>query len=237
MLAMLKVLLLPGMDGTGTLFGPLIDELGPEFDLETVPYPTDQALSYAELEPIVRSAFPESQPFVLVAESFSTPLAVLCAANRPSNLKGLILCAGFVGSPVGGWRRSVGSRLAPVVFRRPMPDIAAKWFLAGSNVTPELLAAIRSAISSVKPDVLVQRVRAILACDARAELAQVSVPILYLQAAGDRLVGRSRLEEIRQIRPQVTVERIAGPHLLLQRVPKQSAATIKAWLLTHLPEF
>jgi pimeloyl-ACP methyl ester carboxylesterase len=227
---MLKVFLLPGMDGTGELFGPLVEQLATGFDLKAVAYATDEALSYTELEPIVRSTFPESEPFVLLAESFSSPLAVMCAARHPQNMKGLILCAGFVSSPVRGWRRFVCSRLAPVLLRRRMPDLAAIWFLAGSNAPPELLAAIRSAISSVDPKVLVYRVRTILQCDARAELTSIQVPILYLQAKRDRLVGLSCLEEIRRIKPEVEVAPIDGPHLILQREPGQSAAAIRAFI-------
>jgi pimeloyl-ACP methyl ester carboxylesterase len=82
----------------------------------------------------------------------------------------------------------------------------------------------------VKPEVLKQRVRTILACDARAELAKVQVPILYLQATRDRLVGPFCPENIRHIEPQTEVVRIAGPHLILQRQPEQSAAAIRAFM-------
>jgi pimeloyl-ACP methyl ester carboxylesterase len=227
-----KLILLPGMDGTGKLFEPLTNQFDSTSDIEVVEYPADQSLSYPDLINLVRSAIPQSEPFVLLAESFSSPLAVMCAASGPSNLKGLILCAGFVSSTVYGWRQSIYSRLASLILKRTPPDIVIRSFLVGPNASTALLAAIRSAISSVDSKVLAHRLRTILTCDARAYLAKVQVPMLYLQATQDRLVGPSCLEEIRHIKPQMTVEQIGGPHLLLQQEPEKSAAAIKAWLHT-----
>jgi hypothetical protein len=227
---MLKLILLPGMDGTGKLFEPLTTHLNSSFEIEAVEYPTDQCLTYPELERMIQSSIPASQPFAILAESFSTPLAVMCAARNPPNLKGLILCAGFVSSPVRGLRRSLYSCLAPIVLNRTPPNTVIRTFLAGPNAPPELLTAIQSAISSVDRKVLLYRLRTILTCDARPELAKVTVPILYLQAKQDRLINPSCLDEIRRIKPSLTVEQLTGPHLLLQRKPEQSAAAIEAWL-------
>jgi pimeloyl-ACP methyl ester carboxylesterase len=163
---------------------------------------------------------------VLLAESYSSPLAVQFAATNPPNLKALILCTGFVTSPVRGWRRFTASFLTSILFRLPLPAIFANYFLLGPDPPKGLLAAVRSALSTVKPAVLSARLRAILNCDARAELACISVPILYLQATQDRLIPASSLEEMQHIKPQVTVAKIPGPHLLLQREPETAAQSI-----------
>jgi pimeloyl-ACP methyl ester carboxylesterase len=78
----------------------------------------------------------------------------------------------------------------------------------------------------MSPEVFSSRLRSISSCDARAELARVSVPALYLQAANDRVVPARCLDEILAIRPDVTVARIDGPHLLLQREPRQAAEIV-----------
>jgi pimeloyl-ACP methyl ester carboxylesterase len=59
-----------------------------------------------------------------------------------------------------------------------------------------------------------------------ADLSRVAVPILYLQAKQDRLVGASSLEDIRRIKPHVKVETIDGPHLLIQREPRLTAELV-----------
>jgi pimeloyl-[acyl-carrier protein] methyl ester esterase len=227
---MIKLILLPGMDGSGKLFGPLIERVGTEFDVEVIPYPTDQSLSYSELRHLVQAVLPTAEPFVLMAESFSSPLAIQCAAQRPQNLKAVILCVGFVSSPVRGWRRFLYSRMAPILLKRTLPNFAIRFFLAGTNATPTLLTEIRSVISLVKPEVLVHRLRSVLTCDARTDLSRIDVPILYLQAAHDRLVGQSCLGVIRRANPGVIVEKIEGPHLLLRLEPVRVAEAVKAFI-------
>jgi len=199
----------------------------------TVRYPTERCLSYSELENFVRAVCPTSGPFMLLAESFSTPLAIQYAAANPENLVGLVLCAGFATSPVRGWRQLLGRLLAPLLFRIPLPNLAAKLWLVGPNASPSLLAAVRSAVSSVRSKVLAARLRAVLGCDVRAELGQVVVPVLYIQASQDRLVRASCLEELRRIKPQIAVAVLDGPHLLLQRGPRR-AAEVVAVFAQHL---
>jgi pimeloyl-[acyl-carrier protein] methyl ester esterase len=217
------LVLLPGMDGTGDLFSDFVRALPEDFQAEVVRYPGDRFLSYTELMGIVRLAVPADGLFVLVAESFSTPLAVQYAATHPPNLIALVICAGFVTSPIRGWRRWVCSLLAPILFRLPLPGFVASRLLLGPDAPQPVVAAVLAAIASVKPSVLAARLGAVLTCDARAELAQVNVPLLYLQARHDRLVPDSCLGEMLQIKPNIEVASESGPHLLLQRKPQECA--------------
>jgi len=221
---------MPGMDGTGELFADFVNALPEAFQTVIVRYPADRFLPYAELAGLVRESCPVSEPFVLVAESFSTPLAIQYAAANPSNLAALVLCAGFASSPVQGWRRLLASLCAPIVFHIPLPKFLAEYWLVGQDAPASLLKAFQAAISSVKSGVLAARLREVLDCDALAELDQITVPILYLQARQDRLVAAWCLEEIRQIKPQAAVATIEGPHLLLQRETHQAAAVISEFL-------
>jgi len=98
----LTLILLPGMDGTGELFERFLNVLPAWIHPKVVRYPSCQALSYTDLLALVRSTLPASEPFVVLAESFSTPIAIRLAAEGPPNLKALIICAGFIESPVRG---------------------------------------------------------------------------------------------------------------------------------------
>lgn len=222
----LRLVLLPGMDGTGDLFGDFVAALPSSVEAETVRYPAGDCLSYAELEPLVRAALPVSEPFLLVAESFSTPLAIRCAASSPKNLKGLVLCAGFATSPVRGWRRWVYALLAPILFRIKLSKTAARLFLVGKGAPDTLVAAVMAAVSSVQPKVLSGRLSEVLDCDVRGELRRVVVPILYIRAKQDRLVPASHLDEVRQIEPKVVEAAIDGPHLLFQSKPQKTAEIV-----------
>lgn len=72
----LKLLLLPGMDGTGRLFVPFIEQLPPDAWTKVVSYPADRILGYDALLPLIERQIEPSVRHVVLAESFSGPLAV-----------------------------------------------------------------------------------------------------------------------------------------------------------------
>lgn len=108
---MTSIVLLPGLDGTGELFAPLVAAWGDRFRTQVVSYPRAERLGYAALADRVRALLPLHEDYVLLAESFSGPLGVMLAAERPQRLRGLVLCATFARSPLpllrwmAPWRR------------------------------------------------------------------------------------------------------------------------------------
>ena len=95
----ISLVLLPGLDGTGKLFDPLISNLPDWIQPIVVSYPMDKPYGYDELKTIVSSAYPINKDFVILGESFSGPLAVMSAGEKPKGLKGIILCSSFVKKP------------------------------------------------------------------------------------------------------------------------------------------
>jgi pimeloyl-ACP methyl ester carboxylesterase len=221
-----RLVLLPGMHGTDELFPAFVNAMPGPKHIERLNYSNRPSSTYRQLLGIIQSSVSASDPYFLLAESFSTPVAIQLAATNPNNLKGLILCAGFASSPLTGPGRIAASLLAPLLFRLPVFEFAVNRFLIGPNPPKSLQASVRAAVSSVEPTVLTARLRAVLSCDAREALRHVAVPILYIQATRDELVSPSCLEEIRRVRPEVGVAQIDGPHLILQREPKQSADAV-----------
>ena len=219
-------MLLPGMDGTGTLFTSLIAALPSGIQATVLQYPTDIVQSQEQLLQFLESSLAVSDPFVLVAESFSTPLAIKWAATGRANLKGLVICAGFAASPVQGWLRRLGLLLSPVCFLVRPPDIAIRSFLVGSGAPDTLVAAVKGAIGSVRPRVLAHRLRLTLRCDYLSALAEVRSPILFLQPTQYKILSSLCLQEMRDMKPKAAVEAIPGPHLLLQASAQQSAEVI-----------
>ena len=226
----MRLILLPGMDGTGDLFSDFVSALPSWVHAQVVRYPTDSKLSLAQLHRVVLSALPDSEPFVLMAESFSSPIAVRIAAKAPDNLRGLVICAGFVSSPVQGIIRLALLLMSPILFRLKPRNSMIRGLLLSESASPALVGRVRAAISSVSRDVMADRMHAVLACDAKADLPGVSVPILYIAAAEDRLVRRSSIEAIKKIRPDVSVARIGGPHLIVQAEPQKIALALLDFL-------
>ena len=145
------LVLLPGLDGTGNLFARFVFALTPCLEARIVRYPTDRSLSYADLFSFVLDAIPQSQPFVLLAESFSTPLAVRLAATNPASLKGLVICAGFIKSPLRGWMRYMTSFVQPPLFRIPPPRFLLERFLIGPQAPRALRDEVRRTCDQCLP--------------------------------------------------------------------------------------
>jgi pimeloyl-ACP methyl ester carboxylesterase len=217
------------MDGTGQLYSRLMKALPKAWRMTVLAYPTDAIEGYGELLQRVQLQVPE-HPFVLVAESYSVPLAIRLAATHPEHLKGVVLCAGFASSPVVGWKRLAARLIDPVLFRLPLSGWVLQRFLIGEGADRALMDGVRSAISSVLPSVLEARLREILDCDVLADLPQVDVPLLNLQASRDRLVRDESLTAMRRNRDDLIVQKIDGPHLLFQREPEQSANAIERFI-------
>ncbi len=216
---------LPGLDGTGTLFDDFLAELSPGWDRIVVRYPPDRS-SYDDLVPIVQAAMPEWPRVILIAESFSTPIAIRVAASAEGNLKGLVLCAGFASSPLRGIRRFIASNFAPLMFKRELNESAAKLFLAGSDAPKDLIGAVREAVKTVPPEVLARRLEQVLSCDVREDLPNIYMPILCVSAKRDRLVGAACSAEILRLSQDASLVEIDGPHLILQREPRQCAEVV-----------
>ena len=225
-----RLVLLPGLDGTGQLFASFLAALPNTFAGTTVAYPTNEFLSYADLLPFVRLAVPEDEPFVLLAESFSAPIAVEYAASNPRNLAGLVIVAGFVHQPIGGWSLAAKVIANAWFFKLGVPRWVLEQVLIGRDAPAALVEKFHQALWSVSPAVLSGRVHEAVNCDVRLQLARIRTPLKYVQAAHDHLLSNSCVTEIKRIRPDISLALVDGPHLLLQREPQNVADVVSAFV-------
>jgi pimeloyl-ACP methyl ester carboxylesterase len=221
----MHLLLLPGMDGTGRLFAPLVEVLPPSLQPVIVAYPGDRPLDYAQLLPLVEASIPPTD-FLVLGESFSGPLAVMLAADKPPGLRGIILCASFVRHPMPLRLSLLRYLIHPLLFRLA-PMLLIRRVLLGSYQATPLAEQLRQAIAQVSPAVLAARARAILSVDVGRQLQSCPAGVLYLQASQDRLVWPGSLAYICRMYPAVEVASLPGPHLLLQTAPREAAQVIE----------
>jgi hypothetical protein len=85
-------------------------------------------------------------------------------------------------------------------------------------------------VAAVSPDVLAHRSAEALRVDARAALADVDVPILFLAPTRDRLIRTDAHADVVAIRPDTEVASLEAPHMILQRCPHASLARIEEFL-------
>jgi pimeloyl-[acyl-carrier protein] methyl ester esterase len=222
---MTRLVLLPGMDGTGDLFHPFVDAVG--MKTQIVRYPTSQPLNYRELERLVSSELPSDEPYVLLGESFSGPIAISIAATRPPLLCGVVLCCSFTRNPRPGLAPLRG--LVNWLPGRP-PLAPLDWFLAGRFGTPQLREALARSLAQVSPAALRARMTAVIGVDVGPVLPSISVPLLYLRATEDRVVPASASEVMLKEVPRAEVVDLVAPHFLLQTVPKEAAAAVNQFV-------
>ncbi len=219
------LVLLPGLDGTGELFQPLVEKLPKTIQPIVVRYPSHEPLDYLALTSLVLRELPSNSQFVLLGESFSGPVAVLAASRRPEGLLGLILSASFVSAP-RRWPAALAT-FAPI-------HLGARLFgpraLMGRRKSRSLAKRMGDVLAQVPGRVLRARLRAAAQADVTAELAALDIPTLYLQASEDTLVPKSAAELYARFAARGKVEVISGPHFLLQCVPSDAVRSIEQFI-------
>ncbi|CAK8713820.1 Pimeloyl-ACP methyl ester carboxylesterase [Candidatus Electrothrix laxa] len=217
----MQIILLPGMDGTGILFRPFVQELAQHISedifqkitVQVISYPCDQKLSYGELIDYVRSRLPAEEEVILVAESFSGPIGYALAAEQPNMIQAVIFVATFL-SPPKGLVWMMPSHLMALVMKIPLPAFLLKQILFEQNVTDETVILFKDALRKVKRTVLATRMDEIT--NLHLEKQVLEIPCSYIRAKNDRLISGSHVDEFRSIAPQLTVSEISGPHFIMQ---------------------
>jgi pimeloyl-ACP methyl ester carboxylesterase len=222
----MRVVLLPGLDGTGDLFAELVRETPAGFAATVIPYPPAEPLGYPELAALVERQLPRDEPFLLLGESFSGPVAIRVAAREPAGLRGLILCNTFAVHPAWSGFRYMPWRLA---FSFPIPSYKVAFYLVGRREARRWVKPVRDANRRVSARVHAHRMRSVLSEDVRDMLGAVRVPVLYIRGTRDRLVRSGCLRRIRAAKPDIEVAEIDAPHLVLQLQPRASWQAITSF--------
>lgn len=222
---MTELVVLPGLDATGTLHDEFLNLARTQFDaVRVMAYPRDQRLDYTGLEAWVRERLPTRASFVLLGESFSGPIALAIAASPPAMLRGLVLTTTFACFPV-----PVLSSLAPLIANAPLPKPPMRLLsplLLGRWTTSELESRLGAALKMVPTSVLRFRAALALRADVSSLLSKISLPVLYIRATEDRLLSQACGDQILSMIPRSVGHAVPGPHLLLQAAPQECARAV-----------
>lgn len=220
----MKLILLPGMDGTGMLFEPLLNEIG-DLDTEVIRLPNTGAQDYSSLAEHVARVIGDRE-CVLLAESYSGGIAEALVTNHNLNIRYIIFVASFLSSP-----SRVLSRLAAVLPLKALvaipllAPIALKAFLLGWSASPTSIALFRKAMAAVDSRVLSMRLRQIAKYRRAGTTAEIGAT--YIRPEGDLLVS-DRSREFTAAFPNLRIVEVAGPHFVLQVEPEACAKAILA---------
>ena len=226
--AMPTFVLLPGLHGTDDLYADLAHALAPQGRSIAIGYPVDRALGYPELVARVLADWPGDGDVVLVAESFSGPVALMVAAQRPRGLRAVVLSATFAHRP-SVWLHPL-RHVLPFASKRWMPVSLATALMLGRAATPAWRATIARILDRVADATLRARAVAAFDVDVRGLIPTIGVPLLYLRARHDRLIDARHGDDIVARASEARLVDIDAPHLVLQVAPQAAAAAIDDFL-------
>ena len=226
-----RLVLLPGLDGTDHMYRTALLRAPASLRVTVQSYPSDAASGYDKLQDSLRPQLPDGEPFHLIGDSFAGPLALRLAASGLPGLRGVVLLASFV-RPPGWWPVRILGRLLPWrwIFAVRAPAWALRATMVGWRCGDSAIGAARAAQRQAGPAAMARRLRAALTVDATDALRRCPVPILYLRAARDRVVGPRCLREILTIRPDVVHVRIESSHVLLSCAPEETWREIERFV-------
>ncbi|MDV6332882.1 alpha/beta hydrolase [Asticcacaulis sp. 201] len=223
-------LLLPGTDGTGYFSTRFAAALSPHLETRILSYPANEAMDYARLCEYLLPDVPADRNYILIAESFSGPLAILLAgmASHPPDV--LILTATFAVKP---WPR-MAPLLRLCLFLTGRVKVPA-WVIAImllSQKTKFMAKDILSSLQTIDPNVLRTRLNAVLDCDVRPQLAALDMPIMYIRGRRDRLIPKKCADDMTAINRHITVVEVDAPHFVLQDDPSHLVSDV-IWPFIH----
>ena len=156
----MKVVLLPGLDGTGLLFKPFIEALPKNIETLVISYPENKKQNYSELVSFVITQLPE-EDYILVGESFSGNIAYHIALSKPKHLKSIIFVASFLSSPRPLLLSLLNFLPSKILFFVPPPKLIIKSFMLGASTKNNIIQLFLEALKQVSPDVLSFRLKEI----------------------------------------------------------------------------
>jgi pimeloyl-ACP methyl ester carboxylesterase len=218
------MILMPGFDGTGEMFGPLTAALSPDHPTTVIRYRHER--TFADYVDTVSAALPE-QGATLIAESFSGPIALAVMARHPGKIQRAVLCATFVESPFLSLTKL--ARFVPTavfslrIGRRAMLER----FCLDDRCEPALMDQALAVVRSMPATTVAARLSVLAELQVRTLCRNIRTPVLILRATGDRLVSPSRYNQLIESLPDATVRDVEGPHLLLQSRPRECARLIE----------
>lgn len=219
----MRLVLLPGMNGSSALFGPLLDALA-DVDCQVLSLPAKGPQDYHSLS---EALYPQlgGTPFVLLGESFSGPLAYQLALRQPTGLRGVIFAASFLTRP---------NTALPLLRHLPMPQALAtqpkllRALCLGKAANEDMLQRVQREIRRLDQTLLRTRLKTLAALQAPAQA--LDLPCLQLWPQQDRLVANTAAERLPQFCHDIRQIRLDGPHFILQTRAKVCAQAIAGFM-------
>lgn len=237
----IKALLLPGLDGTGKLLDDFAQAAPSKMICEIVRYEKH----FTTLDDFVTVAalkLRTETKTVVIAESFSGPIATQLASRFPERIAAIVFAASFVEPPYGSLLRLIRAfpKLAlnnlisdnltsdnltfgNLIFRRWL----VKHCCLNGVQDKSLIDKALTVVESLDADVIRRRVALLSRVES---VSSSAIPVLDFQATHDRALSRTATTSVAQTFPNATTVKFDAPHFLLLAQPVQCWIEIEKYL-------
>lgn len=226
------LVLLPGLDGTGELFHDLITELNDNLNIVTVSYSQEETIE--DYLSSINEKIGHNEQVILLAESFSGPIALHFITNHPEKIKCCIFSASFSKTPFLSVCKTAAFLPNWFFKNTSFQKFAIKHYCYGKYFTPSLGERTQKVINKISSTSIKQRLLLLSKQQSHNLIKDknhnIVMPCLYLQADKDRIVRKFLSNALCKALPNINKKTINGPHLLLQTKPKESAKAILSFV-------
>lgn len=211
----MKIILLPGLDGTGLLFKGLLEALPDDLEVDVICLNDLSARTYSE-QAIELAAQYVGTDVVLVAESYSGRLAYEWCGVSNAAVRGVVFLASFVSAP------SLISRLAgylPLLLLKPYRlnrYLVNRVGFAGAGA-PERIDQVFESLRCTDKHKLKQRLKNISQLNTPSK--RHNTPSVYIRPNHDYLVANKALVAVTSAFNDMTLVRASGGHFIAQSSP------------------
>lgn len=209
------VVLLPGLHGSTALYDAFVALAPPWARCVPVALPTLGDQSIPGLADTLEAELRHLEGFVLVAESYSGPIAARLAARLRGEVALLVLCNPLVelsaGLPAG--------LAATAASWRGMPAWSAAAVLSDGDRT--LGRAALEGIRALPRGILEARLAAAFAATSDELAPLLAPPLLVVLGTRDRLVSPEWIRALVRDAPFATLVELDAPHLVVQSKPRE----------------
>ncbi len=222
------IVLLPGLDGTGRLFEPLFPYIGDLPEHQVVSYQnTPQNLD--EIAGDVEACLPKDRPVLLIAESFSSLVALRLLERGKLQMAGILFFAGFARAPCP-LLINIARFVPPLLIKVFAGNrFFAKLFFLTNKMPLNVLNLYLDVVRGIPADVFKIRLR-ILHEAKKPPALKTKVPFGLLRVRNDLLVSNRATEDLSALCDDLFLREADGTHFFMQTRPEESALMIREFL-------
>lgn len=218
----MKIILLPGLDGTGRLFAKLTKNLPENINTEVISYESLEGVTYAKQAAEIAKRFKDTDIYI-VAESYSGPVACELYKLLGSRVKGIVFLASFISAP------SLLYKLAGFL---PVSLLSANYlskkllYLFGFSLTggQTLVYPVFASLQTANKRKLKLRLGNIAGLS--KQQCELDCPVTYIRPSRDLLVSASAVKYLASMCSSFSQVEIEGGHFIAQSNPVACAKVI-----------